>query len=379
MAVTITTQPDELMLARNPIAYVLESDLTGQDIRFSIIVEVESVFGLGDFSSIGEFQKVADANKQQVFDISDMLYTTLSPIEPDATAITAAQGITHSKRYRIQYKDFDESTDTPYTTSTEKYALLGAWQVSAFPNRGANLLPTGNKVMTTRPQVARSFMIGQYEWLWLLPITDGTSIDLVITVTFDDGNVQVLPTVNYGLTTKYKSIGIPLHDSIHNYSSLDPSKEIVQIQFEALGETLSVKPDFECFTYIKEFLYLNSLGGFDSLITYGQTQRTEETTKNTAEIARPYNYTTRTRQYEVFNEQTLATVTVSSGYRSRADRDGAKDIIRSQQVYIRSGEDYLPIFINPDSSISYEQDGDFRYKLDFEFSYANEELGLTPA
>lgn len=379
MAVTLLESPDDLMLSRNPIAYLLQSDLVGTDIRFIVRLEVESEYGANDFVQVGEFEKVANANKEMDFDFSCVLHTLLEHINPDPLSANLAVGNTHCKRYRINYADTDDSTPPSFTLSDNKYVLLGAWNVKQYPNRGSNTLPTANQIMTTRPQASRQFLIGQYEWLWLLPSSGGTNIELTITVNYTDGTQTIMPVVDYLTNTEiYKPIGIPLHDSIHNYSALDPTKEIESISFAALGETISVKPDFDYFNYLREFIYLNSCGGFDSLITYGKGQRTEETTKNTAEVFRPYNYSNSFRQNQTFNSQTQASETVSIGYRSKAERDSAIDMIRSEIVWLRDGTNYCPIFINSDS-VEFEQDGDYRYKIDFEFFYSNQEIGVIPA
>ncbi len=378
MAVTIVQQPDELMLSLNPITYLLESDLTGQDIRFSIIIEAESSFGTNDFAPLGEaFQKVANNSKQQYFDLSCTLNSILEAVNPDPTQTTKLEGTTHCKRYRIQYSDFDETTPISYTTHTEKFVLIGGLTFKGYLSRVANTLPTNNQLMTIRPQQNRLFYIGQYEWMWLLPSSSGVNIDLQINITYTDGSTDNSITANYGTTTQYLPIGIPLHDSIHNYSQISSNKEIATIEFTCLGESLLCLNSFDCYNYIREFTYLNSIGGFDSLVTYGKGQTTEEISKEISETSQIPNYDQYFRQFKTFNASKTIGETVASGYRSQAERQAAKDALLSKAVYTRVGDSYCPVFIGNIDSTD-ELDGDYRYKLDFEYTFANQEFAIAP-
>lgn len=374
MAVTLTTQPDSIMLTGNPIAYELTSDLVGANLVLLIRLEVESEFGMLDFTEIGQFRKVADSNKTAVFRIEALLASVMSYQTPDPAASTLQEGRQQCKRYRIQYADSDDDTAPVYSQSDDRFALKAAWNAQTFPNR-STVLPTQNQLLSTRPTTKRAFLIGQFEWMWLLPDTAGEEIDLEIEVTYIDGSTDSITPVNYGTTQLYLPIAIPLHDSLHNYSGLVPGKEIASINFRALGETINTAPNFEGFAFQRELLYINSLGGYDSLITYGQGQRSEEVVKDEAELFLPFNYTANSRQFATFNVQTQATERLSSGYRTKAERDAALDIIRSNEIYLRNEDAYIPINILG-QSITNEQDGDYRYKLDFEFSYAKLENGL---
>jgi hypothetical protein len=68
---------------------------------------------------------------------------------------------------------------------------------------------------------------------------------------------------------------------------------------------------------------------------------------------------------------------VSAGYRSKAERDAARDLTRSEFAFIRENGSYLPINIRS-SKYDFQKDGDRRYTLSFEYSYAFEEGGLQP-
>lgn len=376
MAVTLSVQPDELMLSRNPIPYRLTSDLGGSDIRFIIRLEIESQLGLGDFTQVGEFVKVADpAAKRADFDISNELDDLLDYIEPNGVGTLKATGLTHCKRYRIQYADFDENTPPTFNTSPERYALKGGWYFRDFPGR-TTLLPTGNKLLTTRPQQNRQFYIGQYEWMWLLPENDGEQILLTITVNFADGSQQQL-TASYGTTVKYLPVGLPLHDSVHEYSQLNPNDAITTISFAALGEEITVRNSFESYAFLREFLYANSLGGFDSLVTYGGGELEETITKTRSESFVPFSYGVRFRPFKAFNAEMLSRQTQRIGYRSRAERDAAKDALLSERIYLREGNGYVPILI-AEADITNEPDGDFRYRLEFEFEYAFPNVAIPP-
>lgn len=285
----------------------------------------------------------------------------------------------------------------------EVYALKGAWHYTEFPNRNTTL-PDGRSILSTMPQ-SRSYMIGQQAWAWLLIENDTTATTISCTgiITYDDATTSAF---NYDFavpeTGPYAIIALPLHKIVSEAKALNTLKEMAKLSFEFFP--FSGQPngnyDFEmvlvfgydCYANTREFHFANSLGGTDSLIAYGKAQEQEEQDQEEYRQYHQYNYAETTlfgdgyyantypataRMFGKVVHHTRRRFKVSAGYRSKAERDAARDLLRTEFAFIREGGKMLPI--NTFSAkTDFEKDGDLRYTLEFEYAYAFEEGGLKP-
>ncbi|MGB0521435.1 MAG: hypothetical protein ACPGJS_00675 [Flammeovirgaceae bacterium] len=370
MAIQLIYQPPELSLSGNPIAFQIQTDAQ----KVSCSLYLEDAFGSGNYQLIHTEIRPVDGNGQLVFDFGAVLHAELQLAPYDFAATTLQEGRTACRRYFLAFREgvFDVvTTEATDLLSATKYALKATRH---FMKYVPDQLPfSGNQLLSLRPAV-RSFLPGQKEWLWLLPNASNQAITVDYTVTTGDGNIKVGDPLNFGSTEKYLPIAIPLQVISDLEYALDSNLQSIQLQ--VLDQELVLQNTFEGLPHVREFHFENTLGGFDSLITYGKAQLTENFTAQTAR-----NYTAfpaMNREYARHNVEAKQTIRVNMGYRSLEEREAAKALLHAQLAFERVNDQSWPILITS-TRIQDEKDGEYRYNLQFDYQYAFDTTPLWPS
>jgi hypothetical protein len=259
------------------------------------------------------------------------------------------------------------------------YALKGGWDFRQFPDR-ATLLPAGRQLLSTMPGV-RTWHIGQKAWLGLLPPEQAT-FSLNATVYYTDGTSAAISAASLGVLEKYAPILVDISNDGRGYSTLNPSKEISKVLATISAPSISFSASVVLVAshghapFRREFHFTNSLGGADWLIAYGKGQASEEHSIEEYEQYLPLGYSLQENpQYSAVRRRPRQSFAVSSGYRSKEEREAAKEILHAEKAYIREGDLFVPIILEG-GTVQDEPDGDYRHKLSFSYRYAFDKLSL---
>jgi hypothetical protein len=394
MALTLISAPAEFLTSKNPVAFVMGKAETDTFTKVTCAVFMETEYGLADWQFVHDESRTFDSDNRAVFQIQTVLDAEL---EKEAVFLVEDTSIKFDgslaaypysqpkavRRYVVVFKP-----DIPEVLDLESYEILVQDKFvlkASLPHSG--FTPAGNfyppepsdfrtKSLSHKPQT-RSFFPGQIEVAWfsgpkpqnnILQWKWGTISGVLET---EQGTVQHDGNgIKTNLWLKHLPYGIAVHKVMNYALATQPSIDGIYIEF--FGEKLRYLRAFEELEYVREFHFSNSLGGFDSLITYGKATPKETISFDESQKFLPHNYQATDFQFARHNVTGRTEIKLGAGYRSEAERDAAKALLYSEQAYERKNGKILPIVILP-KSIKNNPDGDFRFGLEFEYEYAFEQ------
>ncbi len=360
--------PTELNLAHNPIAYVLQTNLlTTKYILVKLFVENE--FGSNTYKEVVTQITVPDAEGTVTVYLDELLKAQLSYDLPNFQTTSAVFCKQTCKRFYIATAELGVNEyvgNAVYTEESNRYyALLGAFRRFEFPIR-TSLLPNNTQFLTRK---AKELTISarQKEWLTILPASNGT-----ITLNFSLQFATSTQTFSRTLTgTKFQPIHYDISFQAQNYQSLS-TEAIKSISVTYLGETRTyyVSQDYYLPSCI-ELYYLNSLGGWDSLLCYGQHTQQIDIDRQEYQKMELFDYQNIDSTYDIYNLMQRTGGKVFSGHLSKKQFEQYLDIFKSEKVFARLNKTvFIPINIK---NKKHELQNSFEYlkgiELDYEVAY----------
>jgi len=135
------------------------------------------------------------------------------------------------------------------------------------------------------------------------------------------------------------------------------------------GQEIELVKAYENYPFIREFYFGNSLGGFDSLISYGKAQRTQTYSALQARKYVAYDADLSQGSYSRHQVESRVAYQVNAGYRTWEEREAAKELLAAAVAFEKVKGKYYPIIIES-NQIQDEKEGDHRYTLLFNYRYA---------
>ena len=354
--ITILTQPTPIAISGNSMAFGLASDAA----RLSCSLYLESEFGKDDFRVVHTEIRPLNSLGSTVFDLAAVLDAELELQPYDFASANKVAGKTACRRYFLAFKEgiHNEVALAEANLLSETKFVLKAKRNLAYFNLGS--LPfTGTTLLSLKPS-SRTFFPNQKDWLWLLPFEDAW-----LDVSFDTGNYT--DTISFGEAKQYLPVGIPLHEVVSKAMRADPDWQVIKL--EVLGKKLSLERAYEDLPYIREFHFENCLGGFDSLITYGKGQQTENISFTEAEKYLAHTDTYQEGEFLRYGITSRKSYKLTIGYRHLEEREAARAILYAAKAFERLNDKFLPLIITS-QNVQTEKDGINRYTLAFEYKYA---------
>ena len=134
--------------------------------------------------------------------------------------------------------------------------------------------------------------------------------------------------------------------------------------------------------FVKEFYFMNSLGGIDSFIAPGKAK---ESMQYSREIVEKYvldDYAATDPQYEDHNVKMRKKYTVATGWVQKNSKwdevQTLRDMIFSQQVYVKEINNLVPIRILNKEDLM-QIDGEYLKGGQIQYQYAFEEIANAPS
>jgi len=216
MAISILSEPQELSLTGNPIAYHLQSDFGS---RGTIIMQVfvEDEFGSGTFIDLPQIAHPCDGNGQAVFRLETLLRDYVSFEFFDLTGDTVVNSRQLSKRYYVAFSDTDEVNvcDLSLQDQEVKYVLNGGIAYEDYPSLSP-LLGNDFPILTSFPYLAHRISRQQAAWFSFLHNEPISSHEIVITAYYSDASTSVF-NVDLGATAKLQVRHVPFGFSVIDY------------------------------------------------------------------------------------------------------------------------------------------------------------------
>lgn len=360
---TFVVQEYKFWFTKNPIYLALSADDPGtkQNLSFICRVFVEENYLSGSYSQKADLEQPA-FNGETVFQVQQIIDAYVSAHLPiyNQTVVTRAENI--FKRF---YLEFLEKYGNPATESSVKqvtvsYALLGGLSFIEYATNNffSSYLPNTKPFLSWQP-VNKQVFKDQPEFLYFIVNSfEVTDLSLKIVINHKDGtttekaDVFTQAGVNryevYIFPAGFNQIDVQqIADDESNASEITSYILYVEDQDENIiseFRTYTINNDYEPFK--KTFLYLNSLGGFDTLVCTGKAETTLKTSMQAVEKILAYNYSTTDFERETLNKSGEQTVNFSTGWITKEQAERLQDFLISEEVYLDTGTRYIRVEVN---------------------------------
>lgn len=241
----------------------------------------------------------------------------------------------------------------------------------------------GGKLRFLKQDLAEKYLLPeQAEFLSIVLFTaDVTGVSLKFTVYFQDGTTAVVYKFALGNVTRYSKLTFPVGFVQNNLNLIDDSKPVIKYSVvlvdsnnTELSETRTYWLDYEYRQFVRQFIYLSSMGTYDTLVAFGRGSSQYELVQNVAEIASDKGFLLADGDKINYSNSLNNTETVTSGYREKAEIRMFKDLALSVDMLLyRKKRVYAVAFSS--KTVKEFKDGENLHAISFDFGFRyNEQL-----
>lgn len=360
-------------------------------------VRVENPKGSGTYVSQLKMELEPDAAGVARFFLNEAFRNALAAHVPAANE-TAIKRVTNAfARFKVYFaeKFGDDPVLQPYQVSDDMLAIMGGVQKEFFPDIDffETYLPSKKKFLTWQPAVKKVHRLQEeYLYYYVFDATNVTTLNLFVKIYYDD-------EANTEATIMLGSAGAPATPVVQQeifcfpvgyvhggIQAKGPNPELAVKKYDvwleddlggAVSEIRTYIVDATPAPYARYFLFLNSLGGMDTLRTVGKTSKSFESESDTHEQILETGYSLETGQYKRSFAMFYNAQEVSTGHITKKQADYLQDLLISGVVYEITSGKRVPVIIDTKSFRIFE-DGEFRYFLRFKFRSAYNNEVYTP-
>ncbi len=286
MPYTVIIDPPQRVFADNDVWLKIQHPSPGTapaNYQNVVRVLVETAWGSGTFNPVQDlYSPPLNAAGQSIYNLRDVLRKYVldknsAPKVPDITTADTLDTVTH-KRYKLSYYEFANGVLTgggAGDTSAEKQAYIGglSFNWDAEMSNELNGVGLNAYVLTKRPRTyttdAKSLDVVSF-----ITMTAMTAVFVQFTFYDANGTSTSYNTPSIVVTTYRKyhlNIGLLYLESIAAFGTM-PVRYTWKLRDATVGD-LSPLYTVEvvcCSPRNKRFLFMNSVGGYDALLTTGQ-------------------------------------------------------------------------------------------------------------
>lgn len=315
--------------------------------------------------------------------IAALLHSELQPDFPAQWDTATPWKLTRSLRnYRLLYSEGAGEVFSigPLTVDTPKRVLMGGTgykqglaQTPYQWARGASA-PADRFLRYGPPE--RYLQTDEPQWLTFLNTRSNiTTLSLQIRIEYADGSIVTVSRAISGTLATNEAITIPIWLTALNLQSENTLKAIRSYYVRVKSGTNNVSEevryimDYANRPYKRYFVYVNSLGVLDSLMTYGKGTRAVEFQNIQVERPIPINYTKLDADMSDLNAEMRDTFTVASGYCTAEQLRLLRDFRLSPYKFIWESDGVFPIVLKAQNFLE-KSDGQNQHYTQFEYQYA---------
>ncbi|GAB2571740.1 hypothetical protein [Spirosoma areae] len=289
-----------------------------------------------DFDLVDSAHVECDADGVADYDVGEVLHGYLSADVPD---FTAQGGQLAQDSHRAYYVAYGEAWGQPLrpgtiVTDITRHAYLGGADFRHRAEAGFNLQTflLGATPATDRAlrfgSSARAVRIDEPQFLTFVNLRDDAdSVSLEVMLTFDDEatveRTGIQAVVPFAVGAK---VGFPVGVAILDLLSQVPEgKFLKEYSVQLRGQTglrsrvYRFIVEYDLPTYRRYFVYLNSLGAFSSLMTYGKGSAELQRFYEQSERMLPSGYEPTAGQFLDYNISLQQQVEVASGWQQETE------------------------------------------------------------
>lgn len=349
-----------VMLSGNPMvlrAYT-SKPLTTENLRVKLTVSVETVPDSGTYDETVTIETSPDAAGKVTFDISTILKAYLEqPSFPSYNLSSIQPATNNMRRYQMLLSESygDPPTDHYYLFSTSIwYAYTGALnfeEVGPVNYLATTLVGTKN-YLSWQPTTIHTTE-AQHQYLYYYHSRAGKpTLTVHADVYYTDGSSDMDQAVKSMSTAAiYGVYIIPAGFTQLDIASINPLKTVDYYVLRLKATPTSVQVGKDITYYIdrkyrrttRYFLYVNSLGGVDSIRAQGRASYELAVDKTTISIYDPANHSVVKGQRRSFGHTGTLRKSVSLGHLTIEEISRLSELLLSKKVVEVVNDRYLPL------------------------------------
>lgn len=323
---TVKVQSFQFFFSKNPIPLQLIAELpdTKPNLTFLCEVWIEKDYLSEDFTKVAVLEQPADSNGSTTFEVQTILDAQLKPYFPEGKETILSRADSVFKRFYLRYT---EKFGTPpvegaYTQADIRYVILGGLSFEEYSRNTffSSYLPTKKPFFTWEP-VQKNVFADQLEYLFYMPDSFALgTFQVNCQVTYADNTTDTFIAFTATEVKRYELYCIPAGYTELNLAARQPSKQVASWQICVISNS-QVISEVRYYTLNtnytlrrRYFLYLNSLGGYNTLCVTGKAIVELEPKGVTLEKILPITYRSSTGEIEYvrkYAEQTLKLTTAA--------------------------------------------------------------------
>lgn len=353
--------------------------------NFSVYYElyVEQADAPDSYYKLSAGNLPVDSNTQRCrLDLSPLLHSALEPDMPYDFLTTTALCQKSKRRYYLRIAEtFGEKPQIQRITKLEpKHVVLGGTSKQNRKTVIGKLLGVSASVdaCLRYGDTNRYILQDAPQYLYFLMLRAATGIQLKATIYYADDTSEVKASLGY-LGAKYDKV---FFDASLSVFEPNASKTVVMYEVCVVDASNGDAHISKTYTYIidyafrktvRRFLYVNSVGGADSFLTFGKGTKEIEFFKQTAEKA---DDDVTVQQFQDYAIEGRENYEVATGFKSKRELAYMRDFFLSEDKFVMRSGRWLPIQTN-NRTIQESVDGNNLQGYKFEYSLAHRDDSLS--
>ncbi len=355
----IVIQDFKFFFSKNPIWLSLQATnvIAKENLSFVCEVFLEQAYKSENFAKIYESEQPGKINGSTDFNVEQVLNSYLDSRVPAFNEMIVKQVSEAFKRFYLQsFEKFGTPPEPSATTQVETfYVLFGGLSEQEFAKQTffQSYLDSRRPFLSWQP-IGIPLASDQHAYLHF--VANNPSFNTLVlraTVYYDDDtNVEsnVKTVNNVGPFEVYR---FPAGLTQLQLQNLNPAKKIKSYSlqlFSGANEASQVRT-YEVITpkaHFKRLLFLNSLGGWDSLLCFGRGKRTLRTGEESINRDLPVGYRYSDREEQTVSKTGTMTGSLVIAIMSGNQREHLIDLAISEKVYLQTASGYLPVQVKFD-------------------------------
>ena len=382
--------------AGNPITLSLDAGQAYRDapttkpgLSFVCQVWVEPVYLSGTFEPVGQaLEQPADRAGRTTFEVQELLEPFVAPVLPGVGQAEVQRQDGAFRRFFLRYFERTSAGDGTATTVTTNYLLagglgyaeaaLGTW-FNGYQQARLPFLtwePAEKKVLPDQPEflyfmvpranLARFYYRARLDW------ADGTYTDVLLA---ERGALRRYEV--FCLPCGPAQIGLAAREAAQGQAVVRYVIQVVDETYAPLTEERTFVPDRRPCPVRRYFLYVNSLGGWNTLVCRGRASKELATKTSASENARAAGYDPLRGDFTTSRRTGAPVLKCYTGPRSAAQLAADADFMLSERVLLLENGRYLPGQVKDRTYVPYDED-ETRRVVQFDFELPRERYH-TPA
>jgi len=308
---------------------------------------------------------------------------------PDFINAIAGVNTTSTCQYYLRYAEvYGDTQVIKRVIQTDVYnAVLGgiSKEMLTTTQLPDSFIANGKCLFLKQDNAEKYLLPEQDEFLSIIMLDgDHSGVSLKFTITYSDNTTLTLLKFALGDVRQYAKLTFPVGFVQNNLNLLDSTRAVLNysvVLVDAAGteisETRKYWIDYTLRLYTRQFIYLSSLGTYDTLITFGQGSTQYNLVQSSAEIANDKGFILANGEQINYSNSLNNIETVTSGYRQPAEIRLFKDLALSLDLLLYRKKRIYAVSLSS-NNIKEFKDAENLHAITFDFGFRySEELFTT--